>query len=66
MGGTLDGQQLVEGQVCRFLKLEAPFTGPNLKDEVNDVLSQGWNLIGIYLIGGSNFAVFTRPKKQAG
>ena len=53
-------------QICRFLKLTTPFTGPNMKDDINLVLDEGWDLNGIYLIQGSDFAVFTRPKKQAG
>jgi len=59
-------QTRVGKQVCRFLKLTAPFTGPNMKDDINLILDEGWNLNGIYLIQGSDYAVFTRPKKQAG
>jgi hypothetical protein len=64
--GTLDGGQLIDKQVCRFLKLTAPFTGSNMRSDINAVLDEGWHLVGIYLINGDNFAVFTRPKKQAG
>jgi hypothetical protein len=64
--GTLDAEQLVEQQVCRFLKLTAPFTGPNMRDDINNVLNEGWKLNTIALINGDYFAVFVRPKKQAG
>ena len=63
--GTLD-EQTVPKQVCRFLKLSAPFTGPNMKDDIDAILDEGWSLNGIYLINGDQFAVFTRPKKQVG
>ena len=63
--GTLN-QQHVRKMTCRFLKLTAPFTGPNMRDDINAVLDEGWLLLGIYLIDGDNFAVFTRPKKQVG
>ena len=62
----LDTDQLTPKQICRFLKLTTPFTGPNMRDEINNILKDGWNLLGIYLIEGNNFAVFTRPKQQAG
>ena len=63
--GTLD-EQTIPKQVCRFLKLTTPFTGPNMKDDIDVILDEGWNLTGIYLIQGNDFAVFTRPKKQVG
>jgi len=64
--GTLDPVVTnVRPQVCRFLKLTAPFTGPNMRDDINAILDQGWLLQGIYLINGDNFAVFTRSKRQA-
>jgi len=67
MAGSLDSiKGSVPKQVCRFLKLTAPFTGPNMRDDVNAVLADGWNLNGIFLIDGDNWAVFTRPKRQKG
>ena len=63
--GTLDDTNQLPKQTSRFLKLTAPFTGPNMRDDINAVLDQGWNLIGIYLIDGDYFAVFVRPKKRA-
>ncbi len=60
---TLDIKSIPK-MTCRFLKLTTPFTGPNMKADINDILDEGWTLVGIYLIDGNNFAVFQRPKKQ--
>ena len=64
--GTLD-QLPEEGstipQTSRVDKLTST-VAPSIKAELDAVLVLGWNLIGIYPIGGSNFAVFTRPKRQ--
>ena len=61
---TLPEEPNAVPQVCRFLKMTAPFTGPNMRDDINVVLEEGWRLSGIYLIDGDNWAVFTRPKRQ--
>jgi len=63
MEGSLD-QRIVPKMACRFLLLTTPFTGPNMRDDINVVLDKGWTLIGIYLIDGKDFAVFQRPKRQ--
>jgi hypothetical protein len=65
--GTLDTMSEepdVIPQVCRFLKLTAPFTGPNMRDDINTILELGWRLNGIYTINAEFWAVFTRPKRQ--
>jgi hypothetical protein len=65
VAGSLDlSKNETPKQVCKFLKLSAPFTGPNMRDDINNVLDEGWNLNGIYIINGDDFAVFTRPKRQ--
>jgi hypothetical protein len=61
--GSLN-QNLVPQMACRFLQLTAPFTGPNMRDNINAILELGWALNGIYTIDGKEWAVFTRPKKQ--
>jgi len=65
MTGLLDvDKHEVVPQVSRFDKLDSPFTGPNMKPQLDAILELGWNLIGIYNINGNDFAVYTRPKKQ--
>ena len=66
MAGSLDSfKQSVPEQVSRVDKLDAPLTGPGIKTQLDAILELGWNLIGIYLINGDNYAVYTRPKRQA-
>ena len=65
MAGSLDGiKQSVPEQTSRVDKLDAPYTAPGIKSQLDAILELGWNLIGIFLIQGNEFAVFTRPKKQ--
>jgi len=51
-------------QVCRFLKIDPPFTGPSMRDQVNTILDQGWTFVEIDQINTNYFAVFTRTKRQ--
>ena len=64
MAGSLD-QKIVPNLVSRVDKLDAPFTGPGIKAQLDAILELGWALSGIYLINGDEYAVYTRPKKQA-
>lgn len=56
--------RIVPDLVSRVDKLDAPLTGPGIKAQLDSILELGWNLIGIYQIGGNDFAVYTRPKRQ--
>jgi len=65
MPGSLDSiKQSVPDQVSRVDKIDAPFTAPGIKAQLDAILELGWNLHGIFLIQGDEFAVFTRPKRQ--
>lgn len=61
--GTLDSK-VVPDLVSRMDKIDAPFTGPSIKAQLDAILALGWNLIGIFTINGNEFAVYTRPKRQ--
>ena len=61
--GSLDSRR-VPDLVSRVDKIDAPFTGPGIKAQLDSILELGWNLIGIYTINGDEFAVYTRPKEQ--
>lgn len=62
MGG-LDAR-IVPDLVSRVDKIDAPFTGPGIKAQLDAILELGWNLIGIFTVNGDEFAVYTRPKRQ--
>ena len=65
MVGSLDGvKQIVPEQTSRVDKIDAPYTAPGIKAQLDAILELGWNLIGIFLINGDEYAVFTRPKRQ--
>jgi len=59
-----DDLKRVPELVSRVDKIDAPFTGPGIKAQLDAILELGWNLNGIYLIDGNDFAVYTRPKRQ--
>ena len=61
--GSLDENRVPE-LTSRVDKLDAPFTGPDIKAQLDAILELGWNLTGIYLINGDDYAVYTRPKRQ--
>ena len=65
--GSLD-QQAEQGtvvpQASRVDKIDAPFTAPSIKVQLDAVLELGWNLIGVFTINSDEYAVFTRPKRQ--
>ena len=62
--GSLDERRVPE-LTSRVDKIDAPFTAPGIKAQLDAILELGWHLNGIYLINGDDYAVFTRPKRQA-
>jgi len=65
MSGSLDSiKQSVPEQTSRVDKIDAPYTAPGIKAQLDAILKLGWNFHGIFLINGDDFAVFTRPKRQ--
>jgi len=56
----------VSNQVSRVLKVALPRTGPLMKDDINDVLAEGWILATSYYDSSRDEVrfIFTRPKKQ--
>ena len=61
---SLDGRRIPD-LVSRVDKIDAPFTGPGIKAQLDAILELGWNLNGIYVINGDEYAVYTRPKRQS-
>jgi len=61
--GTLN-KKVIPPLTSRVDKIDAPFTAPGIKAQLDAILELGWNLNGIYFINGDEYAVFTRPKRQ--
>ena len=53
-------------QVSRVLRIALPKTGPLMKDDINDILAEGWLLVTSYYDSSRDEVrfIFTRPKGQ--
>ena len=53
-------------QVARVLKVDLPRSGPEMKNDLNAVLNEGWLLLASYYDSSRDEVrfIFTRPKGQ--
>ena len=65
--GTLDETNQVPTQVSRVLKISLPRTGPQMKDDINAILDDGWMLVESYYDTSRDEVrfIFTRAKRRA-
>lgn len=65
--GTLDERQEIEKEVSKVTTISLPRSNPNMKDDINAELNNGWHIAAsIYDSSRDEIRIiFTRPKKRA-